>query len=215
MMRDTRPPVRAVLFDLGKVLVELGNPLVLLQLAGVPEPGTFLRRWRALDDYECGRIDSTGFAESALRDLGLSMSREEFLERFTGVVVGVYPGAVELLERVREGCRAGCLSNTCAVHWERLERDLEFLTHFDVAVGSHQIGVRKPDARAYEQAVSALGVPRHNILFLDDSERNVQAATELGLRARRTHGIREVRNVLIEEGVIPAESLAGKPVPGV
>jgi putative hydrolase of the HAD superfamily len=48
---------------------------------------------------------------------------------------------------------------------------------------SSSIGLRKPDAEAYDHVVSAIGVPAERIVFFDDLAENIGAARERGLVA--------------------------------
>jgi putative hydrolase of the HAD superfamily len=45
--------------------------------------------------------------------------------------------------------------------------------------------VKKPDPRAFEIALAAMGAPPERVLFLDDVAENVAAARGLGLHAHR------------------------------
>ena len=63
---------------------------------------------------------------------------------------------------------------------------------------SYEIGHLKPDAKAFQHAIDDLNCPPEQILFLDDREENIEAARNLGMGARRTVGIDEVRAVLLE-----------------
>lgn len=55
--------------------------------------------------------------------------------------------------------------------------------HFERVVVSDAIGHAKPDPRAFELALSDAGVARSEVLFVDDKQRNVIVARELGLQA--------------------------------
>jgi len=54
---------------------------------------------------------------------------------------------------------------------------------FDVVVDSAFVGTRKPERRIYEITLERLGVQASAALFVDDVERNCNAARELGLTA--------------------------------
>jgi epoxide hydrolase-like predicted phosphatase len=76
------------------------------------------------------------------------------------------------------GVRTGLLSNSWGTGfypWDRLDE------HFDVTVISGQVGLRKPDPAIYELAVERLGVAPDACAFVDDLERNVEVARELGM----------------------------------
>jgi putative hydrolase of the HAD superfamily len=61
-----------------------------------------------------------------------------------------------------------------------LVRDDVRMQRVETWVFSNEIGVRKPDPRAFAALSEALDVPPHETVFIDDAERNVQAARSLG-----------------------------------
>jgi putative hydrolase of the HAD superfamily len=54
---------------------------------------------------------------------------------------------------------------------------------FDVIVDSCRVGMRKPDPRIFELALTELGVAADRTVFLDDHPANVTAATRLGIHS--------------------------------
>lgn len=88
-------------------------------------------------------------------------------------------GLWELAAMVRDrGVRTGLLSNSWGYSvypFDRLER------HFDDLVLSGQVGLRKPDPAIYRLAADRLGVALEACVFVDDLERNVEVAIELGM----------------------------------
>jgi len=66
-----------------------------------------------------------------------------------------------------------------------LDADLErsgLSGYFDSVVNSSEIGVAKPDAGFFEQALARVGVRADRSLFVDDSRANVDAAQGLGFQ---------------------------------
>lgn len=127
-----------------------------------------------------------------------------------GWLVGEYAGISELLEQLAEtGVMMGCLSNTCAHHWQHamsrpdLFPSMRLLTHRH---GSHQIGEMKPDAMIYRRYEQLTGYASHEIIFFDDLEENVRGARECGWTAVRITRDREpaaqIREALTELKVI-------------
>lgn len=55
---------------------------------------------------------------------------------------------------------------------------------FDACVLSHEVGVRKPDAAAFELAVARIGLTPRECAFVDDFTENVEGARRVGLTAR-------------------------------
>ena len=71
-----------------------------------------------------------------------------------------------------------------------------WLGHFTALTYSCRIGVAKPDPRAYEICARRLGVTPADVLFFDDSERNVVAARAAGMTAEVFTSPGQVRGIL-------------------
>lgn len=96
-----------------------------------------------------------------------------------------YPGTVDmdtlgLLQQVAPSPLA-LLTNATS----RLESDLEKLkirSAFGVIFNSSKLGVAKPAAEVFVKACAMLQLPPREILFIDDSEKNILAAKEIGMQ---------------------------------
>jgi putative hydrolase of the HAD superfamily len=142
------------------------------------------------------------FGERFVRDWGIDLAPERFLEEFRSWSKCLLPGAVELLTSLRSRFRLAALSNSNELHWERNSRELGVTGLFEVAISSHQIGLRKPDSRIYLAALDRLGVSPDGVMFFDDVHENVVAAAELGIRAFQVDGVPGVRGRLIREKLL-------------
>lgn len=95
-------------------------------------------------------------------------------------------GMWEVASRVRDaGGRTGLLSNSWGTATYPRDR---LATHFDVTVISGEVGLRKPDPAIYLLACERLGLAPEACAFVDDLERNVEVARELGMHAVVHHG---------------------------
>lgn len=82
------------------------------------------------------------------------------------------------------GLRVGILSNELELFWGRPYMDrLDVLREVDALVDATHTGILKPDPRAYELALEALGADPGRVLFVDDQLRNVEGARQLGIAA--------------------------------
>jgi putative hydrolase of the HAD superfamily len=98
----------------------------------------------------------------------------------------VRPGMSRLVAATRAaGLPVGVLSNELELFYGRpfLER-LPLLADMSAVVDATHTGILKPDPRAYAQAVEALGVAAHEVLFVDDQFRNVAGAVRAGLQVQ-------------------------------
>ncbi|MEV5237935.1 HAD-IA family hydrolase [Streptomyces cinnamoneus] len=84
---------------------------------------------------------------------------------------------------LRGSCRLGILSNSFVGARERETALYHFDELVDQIVYSHEIGIEKPDLRAFEVACASLEVQPESCLFVDDVAANVEAARAAGMQA--------------------------------
>jgi glucose-1-phosphatase len=193
-----------LLFDLGGVLVDNVAFERLSATPGIGMEGVDIKRkWLAsttVRSFELGAISPKAFATAFVEEWHLPVDPEIFLADFAGWPRGFYPGALELLERLRKEFKVACLSNSNSVHWERLGRLSE---HFDVALSSHLLEAIKPDALCFELALRECGTSMQRVAFFDDSLENVAAAREFGIQALHVCGLGQVNKALMQHEWLP------------
>jgi putative hydrolase of the HAD superfamily len=75
-------------------------------------------------------------------------------------------------------------SNTNQPHVEYFSKQYaDVLGHFRELFLSSTIGLRKPDAAAFDHVVKAIGAPASRIVFFDDLADNIAGARACGLTA--------------------------------
>ncbi len=195
--------IEVVLFDMGGVLVKLGN---LDEELGVHNMTSqeFWDRWLtspAVRSLERGDADVDGFADALVVEFGLDMERSEVIDRFTGVPRGLFPGAVELVRSVPDAVRTGVLSNTNKVHWETQPDNEIMRALFQHNFVSYQIGLMKPDREIYDHVIDELGTEPATILFIDDNQMNVDGARAAGMRSEVAKGPEQASAVLAGYGL--------------
>jgi putative hydrolase of the HAD superfamily len=206
------PPavVRAVLFDVGGVLVEFTGPSRLGHWLGGRLP--LEQMWPmwlaspAVRAFERGHIDPDTFASRLIDDLKLSIDRRVFLDNFAAWPRAVFPGAIDLVRRVRPGCVRATLSNTNVLHWPRLTDEMGLGALFERHFASHLVGKLKPDAEVFAHVVEALACEPAEILFLDDQPLNVEAGRASGLQAIRVDGVAQAESVPAARGLLRASA---------
>jgi epoxide hydrolase-like predicted phosphatase len=82
---------------------------------------------------------------------------------------------------LRPRYRTGLLSNSMDGARRVEEERFGFSRMFEVIVYSDEIGIVKPDPRAYQVLVGRLGVAPDELIFIDDKQANVDAACRLGI----------------------------------
>lgn len=95
----------------------------------------------------------------------------------------VRPEMLALITQARQaGCKLAILSNELDLFYgSALRQRLSCVKHFDAIIDATYTGILKPDARAYQAALDALGLPATDCVFVDDQRRNVDGARALGI----------------------------------
>ena len=113
---------------------------------------------------------------------------------------------IALIKALRPPYRIGILSNADLTLEDRMRDGLGIHDLFDMVISSAVVGMAKPDPQVYRLAAERLGLPVDECLFIDDAERNVKAAREVGMSAIhfRVHRGDDLAAQLAELGVHPA-----------
>jgi len=198
--------IRVVMFDLGNVLVDLGDVgemHAMLNTQG--EESEVWRQWLqspAVAAFDSGRISFDAFADALLEEVASNTDKHTFMQAFEAWPRGLYAGALALVDEVKPEYHRAILSNTNAAHWPRLMGEMGLAGHFHHYFASHQLGLVKPDRAVYEEVLRRLGVAPQEILFIDDNQLNIDTATALGIHAHRVKGVIEARQVLTQYQVL-------------
>jgi putative hydrolase of the HAD superfamily len=194
-----------VLFDLGGVLVELGDLGSLQEMSEVVGTEEMWHQWLAspwVRRFEKGQCSATEFSVGVVSEWGIDIAPQRFLEIFRDWPVGPYPGATELLAQLKGSLSIGCLSNTNSMHWEHQISLWPLLAMFDIRFLSFELGLAKPDEAIFHAVTDRLPFSTDRILYFDDVEANAVAARLFGFRSVQVRGIEDVKTVLREVGVL-------------
>lgn len=198
--------IDVLLFDLGGVFVEFsGVQDLAILLQGILSESEILEQmshYLPMEQFGLGKLSREEFGNRFVKDWNLDLPPEDFLREFQSWSKRLYPGAEELLTLLRPRFRLAALSNSNELHWERNMYELGLNSLFEAAISSHQVGLYKPDPQIYLIALDRLGVSPERIMFFDDVQANVSAASALGIRAFQVEGIEGVRLRLIQEQLL-------------
>jgi epoxide hydrolase-like predicted phosphatase len=189
--------VEAVVFDFGGVftpspfdaMVTLGDRL------GIEPSAAMAHVFGPYDrdtDHPWHQAERGELDIQATRDAILEAARVEGLDidlfDVFGMIAGtggdVRPAMVERTRQLRvEGYRTALITNNVAEFREHWRPMLPLDELFDVVIDSSEVGMRKPDPRIFELALTQMGgIDASRSVFLDDYPGNITAAEALGMR---------------------------------
>lgn len=204
-------PIRGLIFDFGGVINNMRWDVAraLEEQYGL-ERNTLLRTLYDSDDWrevELGRGDVVAWRRAAHERLETAAGRslpplhEQWRQSWV-----VIQENVELIAALRPPYRTAILSNADASLEQRLRDGLGLRHLFDDVVCSAIVSLAKPDHQVYRLAAERLSLPPEQCLFIDDAERNVTAAREVGMTSvhYRVHRGDDLAVQLAELGVRPS-----------
>ena len=174
--------IQAIAFDWGGIFTEgtFDSSAVenLAALCRVSEERIAATYYPVMEEFEVGAFDFHGFYERFTAHSGLTPDEGVFRKTFLSSV-RERKAMFEVLAGIPQTYRVGMLSNNVSVLCDRVRDDARMsrVEHF---VFSNEIGVRKPDPRAFEKLTGALGVPENATVFVDDNRANIEACERLG-----------------------------------
>ena len=196
-----------LLFDLGRVVLDISFDRVMACWASHAgcTPNDLAARFIVDDSFkhhEIGRIGDAAFFANLRQSLGIAITDAQFLEGWNAIFTGEMPGIAPLLAGAARRMPLYAFSNTNPAHVAHFSQAYtDVLSHFREIFLSSTIGLRKPDAEAYDHVIRAIGVPASRILFFDDSAANIEGARARGLSAIHVTSTDDVARALTALGI--------------
>jgi 2-haloacid dehalogenase len=192
-------PVDAAVFDLGGVLIDW-NPRHLYRrlfdgdvegmerfLADVCSPA-----WNAHQD--AGRSWDEAIAEAVAAHPEHADLIRAFRERWAEMLGGALTDTVEILAELRDHqVPLFALTNWARDTYLIAQERYPFLEWFKQVIVSGREGMAKPSPAIFHLMLQRCGLSAGSTLFIDDSIRNVEAASRVGLNAILYRDARQLR----------------------
>jgi putative hydrolase of the HAD superfamily len=201
-------PVQVLLFDLGGVLIDIDFERVFQAWAAHSTlPIDELRRRFVIDAtyerHERGELAPSHYLDHVRRLLALDADDQAVADGWNAVFVGEIAETVALVRAVRRHLPCFVLTNTNPIHqqaWSNAYPGL--ISLFEQIFVSSELGMRKPEQRAYRSVATAIGVDPAAILFFDDLQQNVDGARSAGMQAVQVSGPQDIRRELARTGLV-------------
>lgn len=177
--------MKAVIFDLGRVLVHYNHQATLAAVAEISQvsvPELHELMMEVDHDLGVGNLDAADLHEFLVERAGTNPDLDTFLQAYAAGIQrddAALAYAVELQRRA--GLTIGVISNTNAAHVLWLDEYVPELKELDVVMMSNEVGLTKPDPAIFSLMLELLEVEPVQAIFIDDIEINTHAAATLGI----------------------------------
>jgi glucose-1-phosphatase len=189
------PSIKNLIFDLGGVILDLSVDRTLQAFARVSgidkqQAQQIFQASPGFNEYEKGGMDDATFRQYLKTVYAIDLPDHEIDACWNAMLLGIPPGKLQLLLRLKQRYKIYLLSNTNDIHLHYIntimlpaitgERSLD--PYFHKTYYSHHMNMRKPDAEIFERVLRENNMRSHETLFLDDSALNIAGAQSVGIQ---------------------------------
>ncbi|SHI97193.1 putative hydrolase of the HAD superfamily [Mesonia phycicola] len=178
--------IKTLLFDFGDVFINLDKAATFRELKklGLEDFSSGMMEQNQL--YEMGKISSEEFVNFYISKIPESNSKKLIIA-WNSILLDFPQHRLEFLQQLKEENKYQLilLSNTNDLHISWIKENVSFFTEFkscfDAFYLSHEINFRKPNADIYEFVLEKHQLQPNEVLFIDDTQENTEAAKSLGI----------------------------------
>lgn len=182
------PRIEALLFDMGGVVLEVDFGKVFQAMEGLSAlPVERIRELFSMDEayqqHERGLLGGAEYLQHLREQLQLDASDADIIAAWNSIFGEELTPVLDAIEQISHRYPCDGFTNTNLIHqlyWDKQHpRIRQTFRHLFV---SSEIGLRKPDADAFDYISKSIGTPLENILFFDDTLENLEGAARVGMQ---------------------------------
>ena len=206
-MRPDLANIKNIIFDLGKVLLNLdfNASIVAFQKLGLKTD--VLDSKQAYSDpvfyeLEVGKVTPKEFCNRVRKVLNNPDASDSQIEdAWFAMILDIPASRVKIVQELSKNYNVYLFSNTNKIHIDRLHRafkaehGIDFPSLFVKDYYSHEIHERKPDFNSYMKVIELSGINPEESIFIDDLEKNIIGAQQSGLKTFWLKDGMEITNV--------------------
>ncbi len=204
-------PPKAVIFDLGKVLLDFDYGIAAKRLQkrcrmSLSALQTLINQSPLLLRYEANRLSTAQFFAEIQGASGFRGTLAEFREGFAEIFT-----AVEPMVRLHRELRARevpsyVFSNTNEIAIQHIRDRFPFFRDFDGYILSYEHNAMKPEPKLYEVVERTAGYSGPDLLYIDDRPENIETGRERGWRTILHTAPELTRAAILEAGLLPKDA---------
>jgi glucose-1-phosphatase len=182
------PRPKAVVFDLGKVLVDFDYGRAARNLAAhsklsAAEIRVAVDQSPLLLEYETGLMTSEQFFNQVRDAIGYTGTPEAFPGLFADIFTPISAMIALHDELVGQRVPTFAFSNTNELAIRFVRRVYPFFNRFDSHILSYEEGAMKPSPRIYEAVERRTWSKGHDLIYIDDRPENIEEGLRRGWQA--------------------------------
>lgn len=199
--------IKDIVFDFGGVLTTIDTERALAKFRdlGVENPGQYINSYCQKGPFfelENGDIDAEQFCSRLSAICGREVTYGEAQEAWLGFLVEIHEEWLEYLQSLRGEYRLSVLSNTNPFiqGWAQTKDftpcGKSLADYFDMQFFSYRMNCSKPSKEIYIKMLEQGNMKAEETLFIDDGQKNIEAASRVGIRTLKVENGEDWRKAL-------------------
>ena len=201
--------IKDIVFDFGGVLttIDTGRALARFNELGLENPTDYINSYCQKGPFfalENGDITAGEFCDELGKLCKRPIGYDDAKYAWCGFITEVHENFLDSLQQLRPGYRLSVLSNTNPFiqGWARSPQftscGKSLDEYFDMLFLSYCMKCSKPGEEIYRKMLADGGMVAGETLFVDDSDRNLEAAAKVGIRTLKVENGEDWRGRLLE-----------------
>jgi FMN phosphatase YigB (HAD superfamily) len=199
---------QALVFDLGKVLVDFSMEKACAQIAQVSQQDPSAIRSFLFDEghelrFEAGSISFDELHHLFEQRFHVTVAATDLMKAASDIFTPIKENlwlVQQLSERYRSQVPLVLLSNTNEIHWQHIEQQWNPSRWFDHLILSFEVKSLKPSEDIYRHVTALTGHSLDRCFFIDDVPANIDGARRAGLQAELYTHPEKLRSSLQQRG---------------
>ena len=186
MTENLANSVKAIIFDLGNVIVDFDHSISCRKLAQY-SPYSPEQVYKKIitsgleEQLDRGQISPETFSKSICNKLNIDIEIALFRKIWNNIF-SLNTGIEQLIKRLQGKYKLLCLSNTNPWHFEFCMQTFPVLNSFDSFILSFKVGEKKPHKKIFQKATEEANAVPWKCLYIDDIKKFVKAAEDRGIK---------------------------------
>lgn len=180
--------IKTIIFDFGDVFINLDKPAVERELEKLGIKNISEDMLHMSEEYEKGFINTYELINYFTHKFS-NIRASEFTKAWNAIILNFPEHRLKFIEKLSASktYKLILLSNTNALHIEKVIKNMgtepyyRFKKCFDKFYLSHEIHFSKPNKDIYEFVLNENKLIADECLFIDDTKKNTEAASQLGI----------------------------------
>lgn len=201
--------IKDIVFDFGGVLTTIDTDRALARFneLGLANPKDYINSYCQKGPFfalENGDIDAGQFCDELGKLCKRSITYDDAKYAWCGFITEVHESFLEFLQPLRSTCRLSVLSNTNPFiqGWARSPQftscGKSLDDYFDMLFLSYCMKCSKPGEEIYRKMLADGGMVAGETLFIDDSDKNLEAAARVGIKTLKVENGEDWRGKLLQ-----------------